>query len=195
MSGTVRDAFARRGHSAVSCDLKPSLRPAGEHIQGDVIAAIVSRRRWALIVIHPDCTALAASGNRWYAAGTPGAEKRYDALQWTKLLWDVARDRSDHVALENPIGVLSGVLGRPAQIVQPWQFGHAETKATCLWLHGLPPLTPTDIMPPPHAHTVHRMPPGPRRKELRSLTYPGIAEAMAVQWTPVIGLAPHDSPA
>ena len=176
-SGAVRDAFARRGHDAVSCDLLPSEGdPSGRHVVGDVLALLKSEP-WDLLIGFPPCTHLSASGARWWA------EKRADGRQqaaeaFFKALWNAPVER---VTLENPIGRMSRAFRKPDQIIQPWQFGHGETKATCLWLRGLPTLTPTDIVEG-REQRVWRLPPTPDRAKLRSLTYTGVAEAMAEQW-------------
>ena len=171
-SGTVRDAFRALGHDAMSCDLLPSERP-GPHYQGDVRDVLGDG--WDLMVAHPPCTHLAVSGARWFK------EKRVEqaeALDFVRLLLDAPIPR---IALENPVSVISSRVRKPDQIIQPWQFGHGETKATCLWLKGLPPLVPTDIVAGRSAR-VHRMPPAPDRWKERSRTYPGVASAMAAQW-------------
>lgn len=171
-SGTVRDAFAALGHDALSCDLLPSERP-GHHYQGDV--RDVLRHGWDLMVAHPPCTHLAVSGARWFAEKR---QEQEEALGFVRLLLDAPIER---IALENPVSVISSRIRRPEQIVQPWQFGHPETKATCLWLKNLPKLVPTDIVEGREAR-VHRMPPGPNRWKDRSRTLLGIAAAMAAQW-------------
>ena len=171
-SGTVRDAFTRRGHYAMSCDLLPSETP-GPHYQGDV--SMILNDGWDLMIAHPPCTHLAVSGARWFK------DKRKEqaaALDFVRLLLSAPIPR---IALENPVSIISSKIRKPDQIIQPWQFGHGETKATCLWLRGLPPLTPTDVVEGRTAR-VHRMSPGPDRWKERSRTYGGIAEAMADQW-------------
>lgn len=171
-SGIVRDAFAALGHDAWSCDLVPSERP-GKHFQGDVLKLL--RKRWDLLIAHPPCTHLASSGARWWR---DKGLLQLESIAFAARLWlaDIPR-----IALENPVGVLSRVFGKPTQIIQPWQFGHGETKATCLWLKGLPPLQPTEIVSGREAR-IHRMSPGKNRSRERSRTYQGIAEAMASQW-------------
>lgn len=175
-SGTVRDAFTRAGHYAVSCDLLPSETP-GPHHQGDVrdILDMGYGSRWDLLIAHPPCTHLAVSGARWFK---DKREEQAEALEFVRLLLDAPVSR---IALENPVSIISSRIRKPDQIIQPWQFGHGETKATCLWLKGLPPLVPTDIVEGRQAR-VHRMPPGPDRWKERSRTFPGIAAAMAGQW-------------
>jgi site-specific DNA-cytosine methylase len=175
-SGVVREAFAARGHDAWSNDVLPSEQP-GNHIQGDCNEAIASRE-WDLIVMHPPCTALAVSGNRWYGEGMPRNDERRAAIEWTVNLWNTARKMTPRVCMENPVGVLPV---KASQYVQPWQFGHGETKKTGLWLHNLPPLVPTNVVEG-RENRVWRMPPSPTRGLERSRTYLGIADAMADQW-------------
>lgn len=171
-SGIVRDAFIARGHDAISCDILPTGSP-GPHYQGDVFDIIDDG--WDMMIAHPPCTHLAVSGARWFK------DKPYEqvkALNFVRLLLNADIER---IALENPISVISSKIRKPDQIIQPWQFGHGETKATCLWLKNLPLLIPTNIVAGREA-IVHKMPPGPDRWKKRSLTYRGIAEAMANQW-------------
>ena len=171
-SGRVRDAFIAKGHDAVSCDLLPTDAP-GPHHEGDVNDLLVER--WDLLIAHPPCTHLAVSGARWFK---DKKEEQKEALDFVRLLLNANIER---IALENPISVISSQVRKPDQIIQPWQFGHGETKATCLWLKNLPRLVPTNIVEGREA-IVHKMPPGPNRWKLRSLTYQGIADAMAAQW-------------
>lgn len=177
-SGTVREAFKARGHNAWSCDLEKTRIP-GQHLRGDVTSAILWVQ-WDLIILHPPCTALAVSGNRWYGKGMPRHEERIKAIRWTYELFLRARNVCDKVCLENPVGVMNSLMPRP-QYIQPWQFGHGETKKTGLWLYGLPKLTPTNIVEG-RDDRIHKMPPGPNRARDRSKTYQGIADAMAEQW-------------
>jgi hypothetical protein len=184
-SGKVRDAFLRRGHDAVSADLRPTEVP-GPHYEGDVFDII--DLGWDLAIFHPECTHLAVSGAKHFA------RKRADGSQAAAL--DVVRRllASDIplIALENPVSIISSRIRKPEQIIQPYWFGHKEFKKTCLWLKGLPALTPTDWIQPPCKATepeewkrwnkVHREPPGPNRQKNRSRTYAGVAEAMAAQW-------------
>ncbi len=172
-SGVVRDAFLRRGHYAVSCDLLSTESP-GPHVQGDVRELLEDG--WDLMIAHPPCTHLAASGARWFK------EKRVEqelALDFVRLL--LAQDHIPHICVENPVGIISSRIRKPDQIIQPWQFGHGETKATCLWLKGLPPLVPTNVVDGREPR-VHRMSQSADRWKERSRTYQGIAEAMAEQW-------------
>jgi site-specific DNA-cytosine methylase len=178
-SGVVRDAFAARGHDAWSYDLLPSERP-GNHVQGHVRLAFEGSAagfspRWDLMIAHPPCTYLAVSGARWFK----GRERQQaEALAFVEMLLAAPVPR---IALENPVSIISTRIRKPDQIVQPYMFGHGETKATCLWLHGLPRLTPTNIVEG-RAGRVHRESPGPDRWKNRSRTYLGIAQAMAEQW-------------
>ncbi len=173
-SGRVRDAFIALGHDAMSCDLLPTESP-GPHYQGDVRDLFCEH--WDLMVCHPPCVDLAVSGARHFAAKR--ADGRQQAsLDFVRLLLNAPIER---IALENPISIISSAIRKPDQIIQPWQFGHGETKATCLWLKNLPKLTPTDIVDGREAR-VHRMPPSPDRWKERSRTYQGIAGAMAEAW-------------
>ena len=170
-SGEVRDALIRHGHDAVSCDILPSARP-GPHIEADVMTLDLTK--YDGVIAFPPCTYLAVSGNRWYA-GTP---EREDGLALVRFFLDSHVER---VAVENPIGVISSRIRKPDQIIQPWQFGHGETKATCLWLKNLAPLIPTFIVEG-REQRIWRMAPSATRSRDRSRTYPGIADAMANQW-------------
>lgn len=172
-SGIVRDAFRATGHDAWSCDLLPSERP-GPHIRMDAVLAARSGG-WDLMIAHPPCTYLAVSGARWFK-DRPG--EMAAALVFVQDLMDAPIPR---IAIENPVSVISSRIRKPDQIVQPWMFGHGETKATCLWLKGLPPLVPTDIVDGRQPR-VHYASPGPDRWKERSRTLPGIAAAMASQW-------------
>lgn len=174
-SGRVRDAFAKRGHTAVSCDLLPSDSPHGWHIQGDVLEIIGGG--WDLMIAHPPCTHLAVSGARHFAAKQASGVQQ-EALDFVRALLDAPIER---IALENPVSIISSRIRKPDQVIQPWQFGHGETKATCLWLKNLPKLQPTNIVEG-RENRVHRMPPSADRWKKRSTTYQGIADAMASQW-------------
>jgi site-specific DNA-cytosine methylase len=173
-SGTVRDAFISEGHEAVSCDLLPTDVP-GPHYKGDVFDVI--NDDWDLMIAHPPCTHLAVSGARHFAAKIADGRQQA-ALDFVQRLLDAPIAL---IALENPVSIISSRIRKPDQIIQPWQFGHGETKATCLWLKGLPLLRPTNIVAGREAR-IHRMPPSPNRWKLRSTTFKGIAEAMAAQW-------------
>jgi site-specific DNA-cytosine methylase len=173
-SGTVRDAFAKRGHDAWSCDLLPSETP-GNHIRADVATWIRPTSEWDLMIAHPPCTHLCVSGARWFKNKV---EEQRAALDFFRRLLESPIAR---IAVENPIGICSTRIGKPNQIIQPWQFGHGETKATCLWLKNLPLLTPTKIVRGREGR-IWKMPPGPNRWRERSRTFQGIADAMADQW-------------
>lgn len=172
-SGRVRDAFAARGHYAVSCDFLPTESP-GPHFQDDVMN-VLTHYRWDLLIAHPPCTYLASSGARWWK---DRKEEQGAAIDFVKQLMLAPIEK---ICIENPIGRLSTVLCKPTQIIQPWMFGHGETKATCLWLKGLPKLVPNDIVSG-RADKVYRMPETKDRWKNRSRTYTGIAKAMAEQW-------------
>ena len=188
-SGVVRDAFRARGHDAWSCDILPS--GSKYHIQQDVMSLpslfpstpmdreILDQRPdfgWQLVIAHPPCTHLSSSGARWWR------EKKADGRQQSGIDFFMRfTTLTCKWAIENPIGIMSTNYRKPDQIIQPWQFGHGETKATCLWLQGLSLLKPTNIVDGREAR-IHRMPPRKDRALLRSITYSGIAEAMAAQW-------------
>lgn len=171
-SGIVRDALIALGHDAISCDLLPSERP-GPHIEADVRTLDLSE--YDGMIAHPPCTHLAVSGARWFKDKQTEQAEALDFVQW---LMDVPVPR---IAIENPISVISSRIRKPDQIVQPWQFGHGETKATCWWLKGLPLLSPTEIVAGRSAR-VHHASPGPDRWRERSRTLSGMAAAMAAQW-------------
>ena len=178
-SQIVTKAFRDRGHEAYSCDLAETRGNPEWHFQEDVIS-IVYMGLWDLIILHPPCTALAVSGNRWYGQGMPKHQDRLDAIRWTIELFDTAVSCCDRVCLENPVGVIWKYLGQP-QYVHPWQFGHGEQKKTGLLLYGLPELKPTNIVEG-REQRVWKMPPSETRARDRSVTYQGIADAMADQW-------------
>jgi hypothetical protein len=173
-SGTVRDAFIALGHDAMSCDILPTDVP-GPHYQGDVFDVIDAQ--WDLMIAHPPCTHLAVSGSRHFEA------KKLDGRQAQAISFFMKLAKADipQIAIENPICIMSSLWRKPDQIVQPWQFGHGETKATALWLKGLKPLQATNIVDGRVAR-IHRLPPSPDRAKIRSKTYQGIADAMASQW-------------
>jgi site-specific DNA-cytosine methylase len=181
MSGRVREEFRKRGHAAWSCDILPAMDRGMYHIQADVRDVLnggtPGKREWDMLIAFPPCTHLAVSGARYFA------QKRADGRQQAGIDFFMALANADipRICIENPVGIMSSVWRKPDQIIQPWQFGHGETKATCLWLKGLPLLRPTSIVDGREAR-VHRMPPSKDRAMLRSLTYPGVAEAMAEQW-------------
>lgn len=184
-SGRVRDAFRTLGHDAISCDLLPTDVP-GPHYRGDVME-LLARERFDLMVAHPPCTYLCSSGLHWNGRVPGRSEKTEEALLFVRALLDAPVPR---IAIENPIGCISTRIRKPDQTIQPWQFGHPESKATCLWLKGLPLLQPTDILPKPAsgrwdnqtASGQNRLPPSDDRWKIRSATYQGIANAMASQW-------------
>lgn len=177
-SGIVRDAFKARGHDAWSCDLLPTeTKELGQHFICDVCDLLANgSTKWDLMIAFPPCTHLAVSGARWFE--TKQVEQR-------KAIWffmELANANIPKIAIENPIGIMSTHWRKPDQIIQPWQFGHGETKATCLWLKNLPKLVPTNIVDGRHGR-VWREAPGPERWKNRSRTYRGIANAMAEQWS------------
>ena len=186
-SGTVRDAFIRAGHDAISCDLLPTDAP-GPHYQGNVMDVIGDG--FDLMVAHPPCTYLSASGMHWTTRGLRDPQLTIDALAFVLRLMDAPIQR---IAIENPVSVISSRIRRPDQIIQPWMFGHDASKKTCLWLKGLPPLTPTWTIAPRMVNGKprygnqtdsgqNRLPPSADRWKIRSETYSGIADAMANQW-------------
>lgn len=181
-SGTVRDAFLRAGHEAMSCDLLRTDVP-GPHYEGDVLDVI--NDGWDLMIAHPPCTHLAVSGARWFK---DKKAEQADALEFVRLLLAAPIPR---IALENPVSIISSRIRKPDQIIQPWQYGHEATKTTCLWLQGLPPLVPTEIVGKGKRHITksgkslpewYNLPPSSDRWKIRSATFPGIAAAMAAQW-------------
>jgi hypothetical protein len=178
MSGIVRDAFAANGHDAWSNDLVDSIA-GGKHLKMCVIEAITEHGPWDFIGLHPPCTALAVSGNRWYGKGMPHNNKRLQAVQWTVDLWKLACNSARHAYLENPVGVIPVPFD---QYFQPWEHGHGETKKTGLILHNLPKLRPSKLVEG-REQRVWKMGPSEDRAMLRSLTYKGVAEAMATQWS------------
>ncbi|HEX8106685.1 MAG TPA: hypothetical protein VF516_03105 [Kofleriaceae bacterium] len=176
-SGAVRRAFRARGHDAWSCDLLQAEDGSEHHIQGNVVSRRIIDQGWDGLIAFPDCTYLAVSGARWMSIPWRAAAQEW-ALAFVRTLWALPIKKK---ALENPIGRLSTLWRKPDQIIQPWQFGHGETKATCLWLDGFPPLTPTQIVEGRHGR-VWLEPPSDDRWKERSRTYEGVAQAMAEQW-------------
>jgi len=187
-SQAVCKAFRELGHEAYSCDIQECSGGHPEwHMRCDVMDAIFSSR-WDLVIAFPPCTDLAVSGARWFP------EKRANGTQQKSIdffmqIANAPKYNAPKLAIENPIGIMSTIYRKPDQIIQPWMFGHKETKATCLWLNGLPPLKETsnvkvwmDLEPDHVKHRIHRMPPGENRAKERSKTYTGIALAMAEQW-------------
>lgn len=180
-SGVVREAFRARGHDAWSCDLEPTLDQSAYHLQENIFAVLQRRENWDLMIAFPPCTYLAVSGARWWDARQE--EQKRAAWFFQELAqWPLV----EKIAIENPIGIMSTVYRKPDQIIQPWQFGHGETKATCLWLKGLPLLRPTNVVDG-RVPRVHHESPGVKngltRAQRRSVTYQGIADAMADQWS------------
>lgn len=186
-SGKVRDAFIAAGHDAMSCDLLPTDVP-GPHYEGDVTNII--NDGWDLMIAHPPCTYLSVSGMHWTTRGLRDPQLTEDALEFVRLLMAAP---IPHIAVENPVSVISSRIRKPEQIVHPYQFGHDASKATCLWLKNLPPLTPTHYVEPKivngrkrwanqTASGQNKLPPSEDRWKIRSETYQGIADAMADQW-------------
>ena len=173
-SGTVREAFRAKGHDAMSCDLLPTDDP-GPHYQGPI--EDVLNDGWDMMVAFPPCTHLAVSGARWFKEKRADGRQQ-DALKFVRMLMDAPIDR---IAIENPVSIISSQIRKPDQTVQPWQFGHGETKRTCLWLKDLPKLKPTDIVDG-REQRIWKMPPSADRWKERSKTFQGIANAMANQW-------------
>ena len=171
-SGIVREAFKVKGHDAISCDLLPSEIP-GNHYKGDVRDIIDDG--FDLMIAHPPCTHLAVSGARWFK---DKKVEQKEALDFVRFLMD---SNIPKIAIENPISIISSHIRKPDQIIQPWQFGHGETKATCIWLKNLPLLQPTNIVDG-RKDRIHKLPPSENRWKERSRTYEGIAKAMAEQW-------------
>lgn len=192
-SGTVRNAFLKRGHAAYSCDLLPTEGGHSfNHLKIDVVEAI-KRHPWDLIILHPPCTALGVCGNRTYGRGKEKHLDRLEAVIWTLELWELAKTRAKHVALENPQSVIFPILRNRTdahiQYVQPYQFGHTEQKKTGFALHNLPELKETNNvydemmkLPKAERERIHHMSPSKDRGKLRSVMYQGIADAMADQW-------------
>lgn len=178
MSGVVRDAFRSRGHNASSCDIIPSLDNSEFHIQDDVFNII--RNGWDMMIAFPPCTHLAVSGARWFK------DKKVEQEEAIRFFIALTAAPIEKIAIENPIGIMSRLYRKPDQIIQPWQFGHPETKATCLWLKGLPKLRPTDVVGG-RTPRVHYESPGIKngltRAQRRAITYTGIATAMSEQWS------------
>jgi hypothetical protein len=171
-SGIVREAFKLHGHDAWSCDLLDTEIP-GNHIKDDVLRHL--HDGWDLMIAHPPCTHLAVSGARWWNG------KKQEQLESIYFFMDFIEAGIEKICVENPVSIMSTQYRKPDQIIQPWQFGHGETKATCLWLKNLPLLKPTKIVDG-REERIHKMPPSENRWRERSRTYTGIAEAMADQW-------------
>lgn len=175
-SQAVTIAFRERGHEAYSCDIEDCSGGHPEwHLKGDCLEYL--NDKWDMIIAFPPCTDLCVSGARWFVEKIRDGRQQ-KAIEFFKMFTELDCQK---VCIENPVGIMSTHYRKPDQIIQPWQFGHGETKATCLWLKGLPLLQPTSIERE-RENRIHRMPPGPERAKLRSKTYPGIAKAMAEQW-------------
>lgn len=174
-SGIVRDAFMKRGHDVISCDLLPDENNSPYHYQGDVIDMLTMGGKWDLMIAHPPCTHLAVSGAKhfWYKQ-----KEQAEAIAFFMMLINAPIEK---ICVENPVSIMSTKYRKPDQYIQPWMFGHGETKKTCLWLKGLPLLQPTNIVFG-REQKIWKMSPGPNRSKDRSRTYKGIAEAMAEQW-------------
>ncbi len=172
-SGRVREAFRKRGHDAWSCDIVLADDGSPYHIQDDVLKHL--NDGWDMMIGFPPCTHLAVSGARWFP------EKKIEQREAVRFFMSLVNAQIMKIAIENPIGIMSTQYRKPDQIIQPWQFGHGETKATCLWLKNLPKLVPTDIVSG-RDDRIHKMPPSAQRGYLRSITYQGIADAMADTW-------------
>ena len=172
-SGTVRRAFADLGHDAWSCDILPAEDGSRQHFQCDVREVLADG--WDLAIFHPPCTHLAVSGARWFK------DKREDQEMALDFVRDLMAAPIPRWCIENPVSIISSRIRKPDQTIQPWEYGHGEVKRTCLWLKGLMPLRPTNIVEGREAR-IHKMPPGPDRWKERSRTFPGIAAAFAEQW-------------
>ena len=190
--GRVREAFRNKGHNTFSVDLKESIDDSPFHFTCDALDVMMCHNsiakvdKWDLIIMHPPCTALSVSGNSTYAKGKPKYNERLSSICWTLKAFSLAKRCATSVCMENPVGVLPI---KPTQYVQPWQFGHPESKKTGLWLHNLEPLKETnnvkeefDKLPKKEQQRLHYLSPSEDRGELRSITYQGIADAMAEQW-------------
>lgn len=173
-SGIIRDAFVKHGHDAWSCDLLPS-DILGQHIQDDVLRHLEDD--WDLFIAHPYCTHTAVSGAKWFKQ----KQKDYRQQKAIVFFMQLALAPIKKICIEHPISIMSTIWRKPDQIIQPYQFGHGETKATCIWIKNLPLLIPTKIVSG-REHKIHKMPPSKNRGYLRSKTYQGIANAMAEQW-------------
>lgn len=186
-SGVVREAFRKAGHEAYSCDILPAADGSKHHFQEDVLKLLRRRGlpKWDLMIAHPPCTYLCNSGVRWLYDGDRFNEERWAAMQkGAAFFLSLLGAKVPRIAVENPVmhGHAKAIIAQEfGQSVQPWQFGHGEVKRTCFWLKNLPPLKPTNIVPGREAR-VHKMSPGENRGLLRSITYQGIADAMAAQW-------------
>lgn len=179
-SQTICRAFREAGHEAYSCDLEPTRGNPNWHYQQDIMD-VIPTRQWGLIILHPDCTAMAVSGNRWYGRGMPLHHKREQAIAWTMRLWELAKQHSERAALENPVSVIFQHLNAPVFYLQPHEHGHGETKKTGFALHNLEPLKPTNKVAG-REQRIWKMPPSATRKRDRSQTFPGVAQAVVQGW-------------
>ena len=185
-SGRVREAFIAKGHEVTSCDFEPSEDNSPNHYQGDIRDLLT--QQWDLMIAHPPCTYLTVSANKWFKdqperksgalVGQARRDARDEAIEFFMFLYNQPVEK---IAIENPIGTMSSRFRRPNQVIQPWMFGHGETKATCLWTKGLTNLQPTNIVSG-REQRLHKLPPGEDRWKERSRTFQGIADAMAAQW-------------
>ena len=185
-SGRVREAFIAKGHEVTSCDFEPSEDNSPNHYQGDIRDLLT--QQWDLMIAHPPCTYLTVSANKWFKdqperksgalVGQARRDARDEAIEFFMFLYNQPVEK---IAIENPIGTMSSRFRRPNQVIQPWMFGHGETKATCLWTKGLTNLQPTNIVSG-REQRLHKLPPGKDRWKERSRTFQGIADAMAAQW-------------
>tara|TARA_S200002703_G_scaffold159563_1_gene173488 strand:+ start:672 stop:1277 length:606 start_codon:yes stop_codon:yes gene_type:complete len=182
-SGKVRDSFIKKGHEALSCDLLPSESNLGEHYQGNVIDIL--NDGWDLMIAHPPCTHLSTSGARWFTEGLKSKELQKEALEFVNVLMNAPIER---ICIENPVSIISTQIREPDQIINPYMFGHNARKRTCLWLKNLPTLIPTEVVDPllisykgktfSHDYGGTNL----NYNKRRSVTYDGIANAMAAQW-------------
>jgi site-specific DNA-cytosine methylase len=175
-SQVVCNAFRARGHEAYSCDIVPTTgKNKWWHFQRSIFDVLALTKGWDMMIAFPPCTHLSVSGARWFK------EKEIEQKEAIRFFMKLVNADIPKIAIENPVGIMSTTYRKPDQIIQPWQFGHGETKATCLWLKNLPKLVPTNIVEG-REHRVHKMAPGPNRARDRAVTFQGIAEAMAEQW-------------
>ena len=178
-SQVICSTFRKKGFECYSCDILPTRGNPEWHIQAD-IKKTIKTRKWSLVILHPDCTALSLSGNRWYGMGMPYHEKRLEAIEWTLDLWKLALKYGERVALENPTSVIFKYL-KNVQYIQPYDFGHGEQKKTGFALYNLPRLMPTKRVSG-REQRIWKMGPSPTRKRDRAVTYQGIADAIVNQW-------------
>lgn len=187
-SGIIRRAFTRLGHDAWSCDIRPSILP-GKHLICGTEWILKSNIRWDLIIAHPPCTHLANSGSRHFVAKRKDGRQQEAITYFMSFVEAYKAGKTKRLCIENPVGIMSSIWRKPNQVIHPWQYGHPEQKATCLWLENLPPLQWTcsvwqimQILPKRDRERIHYLSPTANRSDLRSLTYFGWADAMASQW-------------